>query len=83
MRTACYPPSMRVDRLHAAQQAFGSTRWEVSDLVGRLRLHKHPEEIALHREAARIDVTIVRQRPRPRWAESSTASRAVSPTARS
>ncbi|QFY08601.1 M24 family metallopeptidase [Nonomuraea phyllanthi] len=52
--TAAYAPSTGVGRARALAEAFPATRWSCSDAVGRVRLRKQPEEIALHEEAARI-----------------------------
>lgn len=41
-------------RLGLATAAFGAIDWEPTDLVTRARFVKFPEEVALHREAARI-----------------------------
>ncbi|TDD20543.1 M24 family metallopeptidase [Nonomuraea diastatica] len=51
---AAYAPSTSVARAQALVEAFPGTRWTASDAVGRVRLRKLPEEIALHEEAARI-----------------------------
>lgn len=45
---------MTTERLLAAQKVFTETSWVPTDLVARARYVKFPEEIALHREAARI-----------------------------
>jgi Xaa-Pro aminopeptidase len=52
--TAAYAPSTSVARAGALAEAFPATRWSDSGAVGRVRLRKLPEEIALHEEAARI-----------------------------
>ncbi|TDE42992.1 aminopeptidase P family protein [Nonomuraea mesophila] len=51
---AAYAPSTSVARAQALAEAFPGTRWSASNAVGRVRLRKLPEEIALHEEAARI-----------------------------
>ncbi|NBE94874.1 aminopeptidase P family protein [Nonomuraea sp. KC401] len=51
---AAYALSTSVARAQALAEAFPGTRWAVSNAVGRVRLRKLPEEIALHEEAARI-----------------------------
>ncbi|TDD03951.1 aminopeptidase P family protein [Nonomuraea deserti] len=51
---AAYAPSTSVARAQALARAFPGTRWTDSNAVGRVRLRKLPEEIALHEEAARI-----------------------------
>jgi Xaa-Pro aminopeptidase len=51
---AAYGPATSVGRAAALGADFPATTWRVHDLVGRLRLRKTPEEIALHVEAARI-----------------------------
>ncbi|MGH3388471.1 MAG: M24 family metallopeptidase [Actinomadura sp.] len=51
---AAYGPATSVGRAVALGADFPATTWRVRDLVGRLRLRKTPEEIALHVEAARI-----------------------------
>ncbi|PRX97280.1 M24 family metallopeptidase [Allonocardiopsis opalescens] len=53
-RTAGYAPSTRAERVVALNTAFSTTRWEMSDIVGRERQVKTAEELALHAEAARI-----------------------------
>jgi Xaa-Pro aminopeptidase len=53
-RRAGYAASTSVARTTALAAAFGQTQWTISDLVGRLRLRKTPEEVMLHAEAARI-----------------------------
>ncbi|MEV0383947.1 Xaa-Pro peptidase family protein [Nonomuraea sp. NPDC050643] len=52
--TAAYAPSTSVARAQGLAAAFPATRWSVSGAVGRARLRKLPDEIALHEEAARI-----------------------------
>ncbi|WP_220040165.1 M24 family metallopeptidase [Nonomuraea aridisoli] len=51
---AAYAPSTSVARAAALAEAFPATRWSASGAVGRVRLRKLPEEVALHEEAARI-----------------------------
>jgi Xaa-Pro dipeptidase len=49
-----YPGGMSVDRLDQVRAALSGATLVRTDLVGRARLRKRPEEIALHAEAARI-----------------------------
>lgn len=51
---AGYAPSTSIGRVGQIKAAFQGTKWRVSDLVGTARQRKTPEEVALHREAARI-----------------------------
>ena len=61
IRRAAYTPSMSVSRVRAVRDAFDSTtQWDETDLVVNLRLRKRPEEIVLHREAARIADDMIR-----------------------
>jgi Xaa-Pro aminopeptidase len=48
------PASMTLGRLDALQAAIPAARFTQTALVARARLRKHPEELALHREAGRI-----------------------------
>jgi Xaa-Pro dipeptidase len=48
------PASMTLGRVNALQAAFPRAKLTQTDLVTRARLRKHPEELALHREAGRI-----------------------------
>jgi Xaa-Pro dipeptidase len=48
------PPSMTLGRLKALQAAFPTAKLTQTDLIMRARIRKHPEELALHREAGRI-----------------------------
>src|SRR4051794_32801703 len=45
---------LTLHRLNLLRQAFGAGEWEPTELVTRARYVKFPEEVALHREAARI-----------------------------
>lgn len=45
---------MTTERLLAAQHAFDGASWHPTELVTRARYVKFPEEIELHREAARV-----------------------------
>ncbi|HEY0247312.1 MAG TPA: Xaa-Pro peptidase family protein [Gryllotalpicola sp.] len=49
-----HAPSISWERLDAARAALPSARFAASALVTRARFLKHPDEIALHEEAARI-----------------------------
>ena len=53
-RRVGFAPSMRHSRLAAARSAMPETDFVASEIVVRARYVKFPEEIALHREAARI-----------------------------
>jgi Xaa-Pro dipeptidase len=59
-RRAAYASSMSVGRARAVREAFDSTTWSETELVVNLRLRKRPEEIVLHREAARIADDMIR-----------------------
>jgi Xaa-Pro dipeptidase len=48
------PASMTLRRFSALQAAFPTAKLTQTELVARTRLRKHPEELALHREAGRI-----------------------------
>jgi Xaa-Pro dipeptidase len=48
------PASMTLGRLNALQAALPTARLTQTDLIAHARLRKHPEELALHREAGRI-----------------------------
>jgi Xaa-Pro aminopeptidase len=48
------PASMTLGRLNALQAAFPTAKLTQTELVTQARLRKHPEELALHREAGRI-----------------------------
>lgn len=49
-----FASTMPYDRLSAARAAMGAADLVGTDLITRARFVKHPEEVALHREAARI-----------------------------
>jgi Xaa-Pro aminopeptidase len=49
-----FASTMTFQRLGALQAAMGSTEFVGSDLITRARYVKFPEEVVLHREAARI-----------------------------
>lgn len=49
-----HTPSMTTGRLRALSAAVLSVTWTMTSAVDDLRLIKQPEEIALHREAARL-----------------------------
>lgn len=55
-----HSPSMSVGRARQLEAAFPNARRVIpTDLVQQMRLIKHPEEIVLHREAARISDAMV------------------------
>ncbi|MFJ8689223.1 M24 family metallopeptidase [Micromonospora wenchangensis] len=54
VRRVGHAPSTSTGRVAALAAAFPGVEPVTSDLVGRLRLRKTPEEITLHTEAARI-----------------------------
>jgi Xaa-Pro dipeptidase len=59
-RRAAYASSMSIGRAGAVRAAFKATQWSETDLVVNLRVRKRPEEIVLHREAARIADDMIR-----------------------
>ena len=52
--TVGHSPGIAFARVSQIAAAFPNARAEPSSIVQQMRLRKHPEEIALHREAARI-----------------------------
>lgn len=57
--TVAHSPSIAYGRIAQIANAFPDARVTASDIVWRMRLTKHPEEIVLHREAARISDAMV------------------------
>jgi len=58
--TVAHSYSIAYGRVAQIQHAFPDARVVPSDIVWKMRLRKYPEEIVLHREAARISDEMVR-----------------------
>lgn len=54
-----FSPTTAVGRVERFRALAPGAEWVMDDLVGRARLLKRPEEIALHREAARLSDAMV------------------------
>lgn len=57
--TVAHSYGIAFGRIAQIATAFPDARVKPSDIVQKMRLRKHPEEIALHREAARISDAMV------------------------
>lgn len=54
-----FSPATQIGRVERLRALAPEAKWAMDDLVGRARLVKRPEEIALHREAARISDAMI------------------------